>query len=342
MNSSRQRSHAVRRPLAVAIFSFGIAAVGFLIKEDLYRFFDVDPRLLLLVIGLLFLQGVAVLLLLYLRGDLSLPVVDRFLDLRESDRALQSSTAEVQKRAEIETALAGFRKDLTDLQARMAASPTDRGIAPLETERVLESLRKHVNENLATELEGRVEDRVRSDVHAARVRQVLESASLRLRKEIASLTRRGNVNLVIGVVTTTIAVSLLAYMVLTVAGTFDTWTHLLSHYIPRITVVVFIEVFSFFFLRLYRASLAEIKYYQNELTTFDAQNIALEAANTANVGTRSAVISAIGRIDKNRTESDLSKRGFDSAQLKDAADLVDQLAKVASSILRRADSNGTA
>ncbi|MBI5525005.1 MAG: hypothetical protein HY897_01580 [Deltaproteobacteria bacterium] len=44
----------------------------------------------------------------------------------------------------------------------------------------------------------------------------------------------------------------------------------LSHYVPRITTVTFIEVFAFFFLKLYRASLIEIKFYQNELTSLAA------------------------------------------------------------------------
>jgi hypothetical protein len=35
------------------------------------------------------------------------------------------------------------------------------------------------------------------------------------------------------------------------------------------TTVVFAEMLSYFFLRLYRAGLADMKFYQNELTTIE-------------------------------------------------------------------------
>jgi hypothetical protein len=59
-----------------------------------------------------------------------------------------------------------------------------------------------------------------------------------------------------------------------------TLTEALSHYVPRITTVTFIEVFAFFFLKLYRASLIEIKFYQNELTCLASLQIALASSQT--------------------------------------------------------------
>lgn len=47
----------------------------------------------------------------------------------------------------------------------------------------------------------------------------------------------------------------------------------------RLTLVVFIEVFAYFFLRLYRYSLFEIKYFQNEITNARFKIVALEACS---------------------------------------------------------------
>jgi hypothetical protein len=93
----------------------------------------------------------------------------------------------------------------------------------------------------------------------------------------------------IGVATTLVAAIVLVYVVLTAKdispgnahGQFTNITTLLSHYIPRITMVVFIEVFAFFFLKLYKASLDQIQFYQNELTALEIQHVALEAARVA-------------------------------------------------------------
>ncbi|MBI5528074.1 MAG: hypothetical protein HY897_17215 [Deltaproteobacteria bacterium] len=104
---------------------------------------------------------------------------------------------------------------------------------------------------------------------------VFSATSLRLRREIAALSRRGNLNLTIGVITTGFALGLLAYMIFDDSRTSDTLSGALSHYVPRVTTVTFIEVFSFFFLKLYRASLMEIKFYQNELTSLASLQIAL-------------------------------------------------------------------
>jgi hypothetical protein len=109
---------------------------------------------------------------------------------------------------------------------------------------------------------------------------VFSATSLRLRREIYALSRRGNLNLTIGVVTTGFALGLLAYMIFDESTAPGTFSEALSLYLPRITTVTFIEVFAFFFLKLYRASLIEIKFYQNELTCLASLQIALAASHT--------------------------------------------------------------
>jgi len=118
-------------------------------------------------------------------------------------------------------------------------------------------------------------------VRVAEIRASFETSHQRLKSELASLSRRSNLNLVIGVVTSSLAVALLAYMVLGIAEPFKSITDLLSHYIPRVTVVLFIEVFSFFFLRLYRATLAEIRLYQQDITALALRQVALETVWSA-------------------------------------------------------------
>src|SRR4051794_40650890 len=49
-------------------------------------------------------------------------------------------------------------------------------------------------------------------------------------------------------------------------------------FIPRFLFVIFVDIFSYFFLNLYRHSIFEIKYFQNELTNLDARLVALEGS----------------------------------------------------------------
>lgn len=100
----------------------------------------------------------------------------------------------------------------------------------------------------------------------------------RLNELISTTKRNTNINLSVGVLTTIAAITVL-YSILTQ----DAYKPLgnsgdLYHYIPRITLVIFIELFSFFFLKLYRRNLEDIKYLNNEITNFECKMIALQVS----------------------------------------------------------------
>jgi hypothetical protein len=106
----------------------------------------------------------------------------------------------------------------------------------------------------------------------------------RLIKETGNLSRRANLNLVIGFLTTLGAGGLLLYLVfrlpLDLAGIpkEEYLWRILAHYLPRFFTIVFIEIFAFFFLRLYKSGLSDIKYYQNELSNVELKLASLKAA----------------------------------------------------------------
>lgn len=56
---------------------------------------------------------------------------------------------------------------------------------------------------------------------------------------------------------------------------FDSIVDVLAHYISRLALVGFIEIFSFF-LRLYRSTLEEIRIYQEKLNSAANQKVAIE------------------------------------------------------------------
>ncbi|MEG8988040.1 hypothetical protein VCT25_19210, partial [Acinetobacter baumannii] len=51
---------------------------------------------------------------------------------------------------------------------------------------------------------------------------------------------------------------------------------------PKAIFVLLIEVFAYFFLKLYKQSLDDIKYYQNELTNIESKNLAVQIAKQSN------------------------------------------------------------
>jgi hypothetical protein len=116
-------------------------------------------------------------------------------------------------------------------------------------------------------------------------RQLLATRE-RFQQEIQSLGRRGNLNLVIGIMTTILGVGVLGYVVFAEADadSSDHWRYA-AHFIMRLSIALFIQVFAYFFLRLYKAGLEDIRYYQNEMTNMEAKWSALRTANQSNDGT---------------------------------------------------------
>lgn len=134
-------------------------------------------------------------------------------------------------------------------------------------------------------------DRLRQELLRIKMRpkamKLGDECRQRLREEISSLSRRGVTNLIIGGTTTVVAAGLLVQAVLNspLADPVQPhsweakpdWMGLLPSFVPRVSLAVFMEIFAFFFLRLYRTSLVEIKFFQNELTNIELKLIALEA-----------------------------------------------------------------
>ncbi|WP_188008859.1 hypothetical protein [Grimontia hollisae] len=98
--------------------------------------------------------------------------------------------------------------------------------------------------------------------------------SSRLESEVQNLSKRGNVNLILGMATTLTGLGILGYSVFN-APSLNSTLELASHFIPRISLVLLIEVFAYFFLKLYKQSLNEIKYFQNEITNIESKFLGL-------------------------------------------------------------------
>lgn len=132
-----------------------------------------------------------------------------------------------------------------------------------------------------------------------------DATQRRLRDEIEALARRGNLNLTIGVLTTIVGVMVLAYVVLSPAAVSthaDSASSLVffTSLLSRISVAIFIEVFAFFFLRLYKSGLEDIRYYQNEITNIESKETALLAVTDNDTcELKKVVIEVLAKTERN-------------------------------------------
>lgn len=171
-----------------------------------------------------------------------------------------------------------------------------------------------VEAELRAELLERLRRRIAADT---RTRFGLSIA--RLRDELGALERRGNLNLSLGVSVAVGGLIVLGHFAFAAGNGGAPPAEAVSVFLPRLSLVLFIEVFAWFFLKTYRSTLAEIRYFQNELTNLESKAIALEASALA--GTTAgleAVIALIAATERNRVlEREQTTVELESARLSD-------------------------
>lgn len=133
------------------------------------------------------------------------------------------------------------------------------------------------------------------------IRSLYETAQERLNAEVIALNKRAMLNLIIGSFVTVLAALVLVYVAVSdplrdilATGSIRPlkWLELTVHYVPRLSIVIFLEVFAFFFLRLYKNTLAEVRLYQIDLTRVSTQAAAVELVFSSSDGAERAATAA--------------------------------------------------
>lgn len=99
----------------------------------------------------------------------------------------------------------------------------------------------------------------------------------RIKEEIDRLVRRANINLIIGSIIAVVGVlGLIAFILGEPDKDCETdIVFIIVHWVTRLSLVSFVEVFAIFFLKMYKSELLSIQYYQDELTSIESRKIAL-------------------------------------------------------------------
>jgi hypothetical protein len=154
--------------------------------------------------------------------------------------------------------------------------------------KTVESIKKKAHDEIWDELTDQSLKIAQTKRALAPIEGAYTKARLRLFSEVEALGRRGTANLVFGVLTTIAALGILsslalntigpeAYRLVVPNGQLD-FGVLTLMFIPKLSLAFFVQAFSLFFLRLYKAGFAEIKYFQNELTNLEVKYLGVVSA----------------------------------------------------------------
>ena len=236
----------------VLLIATGIGLVGLLaeIKRDSPS--NVDPQFFTFVLITLGMT-LAVFMLRFLSGSSSFAP-------DEDDAPAQS-----------------FHKFLRMLD-RQGLLVSRRALGPEDRTQLIGEVTSRIKGAASDEFLDEIRTRLRGSEFGFLIKERADETLRRIYKEISALSRRGTLNLVLGVVTAVSGIALLSYVVLGKASPSATIADFAIVFLPRLSIVVIIEVFAYFFLRLYKASLDEIKFFQNEATNIEFHFTALLTA----------------------------------------------------------------
>jgi hypothetical protein len=277
-----KKGEIIDYPIPTLRISFNIilillGMISFFIKDDIGRAFFYyweelpTTRLLFTVISLfIFSVGLFNLLLDYLKGNI--------FPFPTSNSKLSGNSVNIKSLQALRFDIRRLQNSYKEFLEKSSSSNSKEIDIDVLTKSIREQVLSQLPQQLITDLENKFATKSIDSIQINLIRDNLADTSIRLGKEIAESSRRSSVNLAIGIATTALAAGILAYIAFETKPIFESITILLAHYIPRITTIIFVEVFAFFFLRLYKTGLQEIKYFQNELTNIELQAIAIEAS----------------------------------------------------------------
>ena len=165
-----------------------------------------------------------------------------------------------------------------------------------------------------------------SDVRIIDVTRHTEDLIGRLSRAIELQGRRNNINLGFGFFITLVGISILVYFVQQYHDIDPTKPWSILNFIPRLSLVILVELFAYFFLNLYRNGLAEVKYLQNEVTNVRLRTLGLRVAICENDKESAGhIMRAFGDTDRN-VSSHIATAAPEPAELLKTAQLAIKLA----------------
>lgn len=176
----------------------------------------------------------------------------------------------------LEKALYELRAKIADLNLKTKGSNIDtKQIDDLIEEKISVNLENYIKEYIDAQYGSKIEEALLYES----LQDDIDELQSGVNYQIIKLSRSSTINLIIGLITTVSAIGVLISLTLDIYSvSFKDSKDVLIYIIPRAMLAFFIEVFSFFFLRLYKRNLDDVKYFHNERTNIDSKIIALKTA----------------------------------------------------------------
>lgn len=244
-----------------------------------------------------------------------------------------------------------IKKNINELNNKVNEIKSGINISNEEREKVIDELSKGINDeviSLAFKKEAaKLAESISDELKVAEISKDSLRISDRLSREIQDLRLRSSLNLALGMTITItglvflwrnsvlIETSDLFHPIVNSSAALAEHDKAIFIIATRLSIVLLIEVFAYFFLRLYKQAINEIKYMQNELTNIESKLAAVKFALLS--GSKESIKASI--IELSKTERNfILKKSQTSVELEKAKSenkLSEKLIKVIPSLISK-------
>ena len=302
-----ERQQRLRIALAVVPAIIGISAIFFVSISSEYMDLPFPfSRTVMSLLGplSLLISGMAVLMIYLQTGFKKKPAAE--IDYIKYENEIRNLRNRVEHSASLSSSdLEVIQEQLKNLREQADhTNSINEAITAEHKEELVSLLKSDILKVSSDEAYKETLEKIKKEVSNSNQLKEVENVFLRtldrLYSEISALSRRGNLNLSLGILTTIIGLGILGYFVLEIDSIPEDKMAFIAHFIPRLSLVILIEVFAYFFLKLYKSSLSEIKYFQNEMTNAEAKLVAIKCSiMISDTSTTAQVIQALSNTERN-------------------------------------------
>lgn len=315
-----------RQSVMIVFFTVALSVSAEIYAFNVFELFGMEIRSYqsgryILIFGLLL--AFAAFLNKYLgRGEVE--VIKSIKDKTKMD------TDDIQK--SIEGIEKGLRQEIDKIKRefRMEAGGT---LKDEEREELIELLKESIYSSASNRILDEIKEkseRIVSTSTSERLKRNFSKIINRLSNEIIELGKRSKINLIIGSITALAGVSIFVMFVFERATESTAQSYLATEFAPRISLVIVIELFAYFFLGLYKNNLSEIKYFHNELTNIESRYLALEEAiGSADMDTVKNIVKEISSTERNF----LLKKGESTVSIEEKRFAIEEQKGIVTSLL---------
>lgn len=266
-------------PLIIGVLLTGVNFILRIFFMGLYESsFIFNTSIIMTLAFSTFITGAAF-LWLYLQGHLGKPASIEMPRFVETVKKVSSEPVPSDYKDKLETLedkIALLDSKVTETLSRDADISDEQRQEWIEE--IKNRLKSEASQPFLNEIESMAKKKFAQQTQLSDLDEKFSQSINRLNKEIGALGRRGNLNLILGIVTTIVGLVVLGIFVWKLPEQPTHPWQIAENFLPRLSLVILIELFAYFFLKLYKSSLSEIKYFQNELSNFEAKFVSLRLA----------------------------------------------------------------